>query len=225
MLKVTHEVWMTKYSILQNLPKLLKDHGLLSFDIETRSVYDQQARKQAKDYIATNPPKDETYREAMLANESSGLSCPAIIKTTHFIFGVTNTHSIIVICKDSELENMIWKLVSKYQGTLLVHNSLFDLKVMDFRGYGYPKNVIDTALLAKCLVNHVDTYKAKVGLKILVGDLYKPSWALYDEYEVDNYTDPKFIEYCAIDGAATIKLWELLQIECAKHEGNQGILL
>jgi hypothetical protein len=76
-----------------------------------------------------------------------------------------------------------------------------------------PKRYEDTALLAKCLTNHSNTWKCKVGLKDLMGEYYDPSWSLFDEYEPENLKDPKFLLYAATDGGATFKLWEIIQEE------------
>ena len=76
-----------------------------------------------------------------------------------------------------------------------------------------PVNFTDTALLVKCLVNHVDIWKAKTGLKELVGEYYDPKWSLYNDYEPENLKRKDFINYCAIDGAGTFLLYELIQEE------------
>jgi ribonuclease D len=118
------------------------------------------------------------------------------------------------------VEMIIWNWLAKYEGLIIVHNSLFDLKLMYHRVKKFPKNYEDTQLLAKTFVNHVDIWKAKVGLKELVGDHYLPAWSLFDTYEPKNLRDPKFLMYAATDGCATILLYEQLEEHINKNERN-----
>ena len=43
-----------------------------------------------------------------------------------------------------------------------------------------------------------------------MSDYYSPAWALFDEYEPEDLEDPKFLDYAAIDGAATYFLYQLI---------------
>jgi hypothetical protein len=139
------------------------------------------------------------------------LSFPSLVNVTHFIFGVSDHESVILICDNHSLELFIWNWIANYRGLLLVHNTLFDLKLMYHRVRKLPRNYEDTQLLAKCLTNNVNIWKCKVGLKDLMGDYYEPAWAMMDVYEPDDPRDIKFLVYCSIDGAATFKLWHDIQ--------------
>ena len=70
----------------------------------------------------------------------------------------------------------------------------------------FPQRYEDTQLLVKSFVNHVNVWKAKTGLKDLMGAYYHPEWALAVDYEPINLKEPKFLMYGGIDGAATFKL-------------------
>lgn len=210
-MEVDFIVYSSAYSIKVNLPKVLDKCKLLSFDTETRSVYKKNVREESIKYLKSTHEKDELYRQAMIVSSSSGLSYPSIVKTTHFIFGESKSFSHVVICDSEEKEMLVWKMILKYEGLLLIHNSLFDLKIMYQRLGEFPKNYVDTSLLVKCLINHVNIWKAKSGLKELMGSYYDPKWVLMNDYEPENLKDPEFIKYCAIDGAATFYLWELIK--------------
>jgi hypothetical protein len=144
---------------------------------------------------------------------NDGLSYPSLIKTTHFVFGTSKYHSIIFIPPTNHLEVMIWNWLRNFRGKLLIHNTLFDLKVMYHRVGDLPHDYEDTALMAKCLINNSDAWRAKVGLKEQMGHLYKSAWSLYDKYEPEDPKNPDFLEYAAIDGAATVYLYELIMEE------------
>ena len=213
-INVDFTLYTSNYGIRKNLPKLLARCNILSFDTEVRSIYNKEERAEAKEYLKDSDPTDKLYKQARVVSESSGLSYPSIVRTTHFIFGESRDKSHVVVCTTPEMEMFIWNLIVEYEGLLLVHNSLFDLKICYERTGKLPKNYKDTALMVKCLINHVNIWKAKVGLKELMGEYYPPKWSLLaGDYETINLKDEAFILYCAIDGCATWYLYELILVE------------
>lgn len=211
--EVSWTLYTSTYAIRNTLPKVLASRNLLSFDTETRSVYDKETRKEAADYLKEGNVKDWLYKQARVVAASTGLSFPSIVKTTHFVFGESKDTSHVIVCDSDEKEMLVWKLVAEYEGMLLVHNSLFDLKIMYQRVGCLPKNYIDTALMVKCMINHVNIWKAKTSLKELMGEYYNPKWSLMNDYEPESLKNENFIEYAATDGAATFYLWEIIQEE------------
>ena len=218
---VEYVLYTSNYSIKMQLPKLLKKHKMLSFDTETRSVYNKETRKEASDYLKDSSPSDDLYRQARVVAESSGLSFPSIVNTTHFIFGESRYKSHVIVCSDEKLELFIWNLVADYEGKLLVHNALFDLKIMYQRTKRMPKNYVDTSLLVKCLINHVNIWKCKTSLKELMGVYYSPKWLLMNDYEPVDLKNTKFLMYAAIDGSATYYLYELIQKQLEEEKNNE----
>ena len=160
-IKVDYEVYSTAYSIRKHLPKLLAANKVMSFDVETRSIYDAEQREDAKEYLKELPTSDPYYKQAMMVSNSSGLSFPSLVRTTHFIFGENINKSHIFICTDDSLELYIWGMVAGYTGKWLIHNSLFDLRICYQKVGKLPKNYDDTMLMVKGLINHVNIYKAK----------------------------------------------------------------
>lgn len=203
---VEFEVVSTKWHITNVLESLSKI-SVMSFDTETFGVYSKEERKAAKEYLKGKNLPVSNKRIALQISENSGLSFPSLVNVTHFVFGLSESKSVILVCSDHMLEVFIWKWISNYNGLLLIHNSLFDLKLMYNRIGKFPKRYEDTQLLAKCLTNTVDVWKSKVGLKDLMGSFYAPMWVLLDEYEPKDPKDPKFLQYVSIDGCATFKLW------------------
>jgi len=206
MIDVNFKVYSNRWHVGKILAELSK-REIMSFDTETKGVYSKADRKEAKDYLkGENLPVDQKSI-ALQVSFNSGLSFPSLVSVTHFIFGLSENESVIIVCDNPQLEMFIWKWIAEYKGLLLIHNALFDLKIMYHRIGKFPQNYEDTQLLAKCLTNHVDVWKSKVGLKDLMGSYYAPAWSLYNEYEPESNKDPKFLIYCSIDGAATFKLW------------------
>ena len=212
-IQVENIILSSTYKVRSTLTKLLRDTGMLSLDVECRTVYSKDERDEAKAYLKDATTSDPYYKQARVVSASSGLSYPSIVKTTHFIFGVSKNKVYTVICKTPEMELFIWTLIAEYKGIFLVHNSGFDLKICYERTGKMPVNVIDTQLMAKCLINHVNIWKAKVGLKELVGDYYPPSWSLFEDYEPADLKNPKFLLYCGYDGSAVWTVYELMKEE------------
>jgi hypothetical protein len=207
---VKYTLYTSTYSIKKQLPKILERCKLLAFDTETRSVYNKEKREEAKEYLKATETSDFYYKQARVVAESSGLSYPSIVNTTHFIFGESRDTSHVVVCTTPEQELFVWNLVADYDGKLLVHNSLFDLKIMFQRTGKLPKDFVDTALMVKGMINHVNIWKCKTGLKVLMGEYYPAKWSLMDDYEPLDWKNENFILYCAIDGCATYFLHTLI---------------
>ena len=205
-IKVDFDVYATRWHIKKILEEL-STVEVLSFDTETKGVYTKDERKEAVAYLKGKDLPVTSKALALQVAENSGLSFPSLVNVTHFIFGLSEEKSIVVICDNYNTEMIIWRWIAEYKGLLIVCNALFDLKLMYHRVGKFPLNYEDVQLLAKCLTNNVEVWKCRVGLKDLMGSFYDPVWVLVDEYEPDNSRDPKFLIYCSIDGAATFKLW------------------
>jgi len=107
---------------------------------------------------------------------------------------------------------MICDWVAEYKGKLLIHNTLFDLKLIYHRTGGkLPLDIEDTQLLARTLVNDADDFQCRTGLKVLAGEYYDPSWTNIETYDVVDFKNPAFLKYCAIDACAVWKVWDLIQ--------------
>lgn len=212
---VNYEVASTPYKIGQILKKL-EMYDFLSFDTETQALYSQEEIKEAKNLIKSKEFSEYPRSDQKLLKQIakvSGLSNPFLVKVTHFIFGTSEDFSYILISTDHQTEQRIWNWLTTYKGKLAIHNSLFDLKIMYNRTHQLPINYEDTQIKAKCLINDADEYKARTGLKLLMGDYYDPKWALLDDegYNSTDYKKESFLNYCAIDGAACYKLYTMLQ--------------
>ena len=210
MIRVDYDVYSTRYFIDKALNQLF-DLPVVSLDTETRGVYTAENRAEAMAMLKDPELPLDLKRLALLVSHNTGLSFPSLIKVTHFVFGFSESQSTILICEDPQLEVYIWNRIAEYNGLFLVHNTLYDLKIMYNRIKKVPKNYEDTALLAKCLINNAETWRSKVGLKELMGDFYDPAWQLMDDYEPEDLREKKFLDYTGIDGAATFKLWLQLQ--------------
>jgi hypothetical protein len=207
-IKVTYEMAASSWAIRKKLCEL-DDVELMAFDVETSGLYAQAQRKEAAKLLEADM-SPENHKLASVVANNSGLSFPSLTQTTHFIFGLAQDHSVVLVADTQHKEMQIWNWLCMFNGTLVIHNTLFDLKIMYHRIGKFPKHFEDTALMIKTLINNANNWQAKVGLKDVMGSHYPAAWALFDQYEPENLKNPKFLEYAAIDGAATYFLYQLL---------------
>lgn len=222
MIEVDYEFGATSWKCTKLL-RMLQDEPVLSFDTETAGVYSKAERKEAEKLLNTPNLKPKQRTEYSIVASNSGLSYPSLVRTTHFIFGLRNNYSVVLVTATRNEEMLVWNWLKTYRGHLIIHNTLFDLKIMFHRTKTFPLWYTDTALLAKCLINNADNFKSLIGLKELMGSYYKPEWSLFNSYEPDDLLEPKFLDYAAIDGAATVHLWEDLQEHIGEKRDTEAL--
>jgi len=216
-IKVNYEVYGSSFLISKALNRLL-DYPRLSFDTETKGIYTKAERAEAVQLLKDEGLPLEHKRLAYQVAANTGLSFPSLVNVTHFIFGLDEANSIIILSDDPKTELKVWDWVKSYPGTLAIHNALFDLKIMYHRVGALPNDYVDTSLMAKCLINHTQIWKAKTDLKTLMGRHYDPKWSAFDSYEPDDIRNKAFLDYAAIDGAALMLLWK--EVEGMFYEAN-----
>lgn len=94
---------------------------------------------------------------------------------------------------------------------LLLNISSYDFRQIYYRTGKFPPSFEDTQLLAKCILNHVETYKAKTGLKELAGHWYGDWGISADNFTLSQQFDPTVLRYAATDACATFKLYTSIQ--------------
>ena len=208
MIKVDYQVHATGWHIQKALRELAHQ-PILAFDTETSGVYAKEERAKAKAWLEKEIKFDDRRLVSLIAN-NSGLSYPSLINVTHFVFGTSRSTAVILVPENPPQEMFVWQFLRSYAGKVIVHNSLFDLKIMYHRVKELPSDFDDTALMAKAMINNADNWKAKIGLKDIMAEHYDPRWEMIDEYEPDDPLEQKFLRYASIDGAATFYLYELL---------------
>ena len=72
---------------------------MVSFDIETRSIYTETQRALAKTCLEEPDLSIEEENEYTRIKYSSGLSHPSIVQTTHIILGLDVCESVIFYCR------------------------------------------------------------------------------------------------------------------------------
>ena len=214
-IEVKFKFYTTRYGIAKALDKLA-DREIMSLDFEVQSIFSVDERTEAKELVKKYQIdlSKEDLRLSKVVARCSGLSHPSITKVTHTIFGLSENESVVLVINDRKTEQYIMDWIVNFKGKLIIHNSLFDLKLVHHRTGRFPKDYDDTQLLARCLVNHTRDWECKTGLKHLMAGYYDPKWQLIESYDIIDFKNKDFLRYCAIDGASTMKLWNDLQEAC-----------
>ena len=156
---------------------------------------------------------NETYIErkraaALLA--STPLDHPAHSLPTHLSVAWSDRDAyVFVISSDEMLELLLVYLVTT-RVKQVWHNASYDFKHIYYHTGRMPIDYEDTQIFTKSLLNHVDTVKAKSGLKEIAGHMYGDWGISSDNFTREQMYDPKVLKYAAIDSCATFWIYERL---------------
>jgi hypothetical protein len=197
------------------LEKVLEENSVISFDLETRSIFSKEERAAYTEELKhTGHLSYKEINDLMLASNSSGLSHPSIVDVTHIIIGTSKEEAVVIITRNIREVRALFKILLEADVKILIHNATFDLSIVKYNTGGKIfKDIEDTSLMAKVLLNDCNNYNSKTGLKHLMGKYYDPGWSVEVDYEVSDLANKKFIKYCTLDGCSVMYLYELLEKE------------
>ena len=196
---------------LQSMP------SLVACDFETSSIYTPEEQAKFKEELKILEKNPEANHDQIIELKkkinNSGLSHPSQVIITHFSIASSPEESKVIILATDEVEKIVMDWIVNTNSKQVWHNFSFDGKLVYHRTNKFPKDFEDSEQLAKSLINHVDVYKAKVGLKELMGWKYG-DWAISaDNFNFTQAYEPRVIEYSGVDACATYQLWLDLQEE------------
>lgn len=150
--------------------------------------------------------------------DSDGLSHPSLANITHFSLAWSEQDSMVFITDTPKMKSIIFNWLVTTDIKQIWHNASFDFQHIFYNtGGSVPKDYEDSQVLAKTILNHVNNFKSKVGLKELMGYKYG-SWAVSsDAFQLSRMYDEDVIHYAGVDACATYALWEEMQ-EFVKKE-------
>jgi len=196
-------------SKLNNLPEVF------TADFETASKFTTEEKSEMLIFLETHKETldREEIRQIRQFIESNGLSHPSLSCVTHLSVAWSSTDAFVAILPTDTHRKRILQWLANTERKQIWHNLSFDGKHIMYHTGKFPKNFEDTEVLAKTLLNHVDIYKAKSGLKHLMGYKYGEWGISKDAFKLEEMFDENLIKYAATDSAATYALWEELQNE------------
>ena len=128
-------------------------------------------------------------------------------QTTMYSFAQSED-TAFVIDSNPDTDPIVLDFLTSTQATVIMHNALYDARLVYNRTNKFIHNIEDTQLMWATILNHCDTFKSKVGLKGLAGHIYS-DWAVSkDLFGIEHKHNPELIHYSGIDAAATFFLYQ-----------------
>jgi len=198
------------YTIISTLNRL---PDLIACDFETASRWTDTEKENMKTFLEENDETTDREEKRQIRQfiESNGLSHPSLNYITHLSVAWSPTDTFIAVLPTDLHRKRVLKWLTTTDRKQIWHNLSFDAKHIMYHTNNFPKNYEDTEVLAKTVLNHVNTQEAKTGLKHLMGYKYG-EWAVStDNFNLDNMYDEDLIKYAGIDACATYALWLEIQ--------------
>lgn len=190
---------------LHNLP------DIFAADFETAIKYTPEEIQSFKDRLLE---EDVPKKEVIALNakiKATPLGHPSHCTITHLSVAASDSEAYVFILDNKAITSVVLNFLVTTDKTQIWHNLSYDMRFINYFTGKFVNNYEDTQILAKTIINHVDTFKAKTGLKDLAGRWYG-GWGIDSTlFDLSSMYDPKMLLYAATDACATYKLWDHLQ--------------
>ena len=142
---------------------------------------------------------------------ATALDHPSHCQITHCSIAYSDNEAYVFIFDNPKITSRVLNYLTHSNQKMILHNASYDFKHLQFHTGQMPLNYEDSAILAKCILNHCDKTKATVGLKELAGKWYG-EWAISpDNFDLSQMHDLKVLLYAATDSCATFKLYHSMR--------------
>jgi DNA polymerase I-like protein with 3'-5' exonuclease and polymerase domains len=183
---------------------------LFSADFETAIKYTDETVKKAKELMLDETLSRRERVAYQAVAKATALGHPSHCTITHCSIAVSNKDAYVFIIDSQGMADVVLDFLIKTEKTQVWHNYGYDGKFIRYFTYTDAKNVEDTQIFAKTLLNHVDVFKANTGLKELMGSYYGDWGISASNFTVAQQHEEHVIKYSAVDACATFYLWEYL---------------
>lgn len=194
--------------------KWLKEVGnkkLIACDFEAAIKYSPQQLQVLKGIVESSRHSFLEKKAAESVLQATALDHPAHIKITHFSVAWSDSDSYVIIMDSEEVTKAVLDFIITTDVKQVWHGASYDFRLVYYATGMFPKNYEDSQIFAKTIFNHVETYKARVGLKELAGNAYG-AWGVTEDnfFTLENMYDPRMLKYAGIDSCATFWVWDRL---------------
>ena len=189
----------------------LESHPIISCDFETAIRYTPTDLAHFQSIIDSPDSSHLAKRQAQSCLRATALDHPSHTTITHLSVAWSESDAYVFIINSTKLLNRILTWLTTTTVKQVWHNFSYDGKLIHHFTGKFPHDVEDTQLLAKCILNHVETYKARTGLKELAGHKFGDWGISADNFTLNQQFDPNVLRYAATDACATYWLWTSIQ--------------
>jgi hypothetical protein len=210
---VTYDVARTAFKAKQFLDQV-RTSPIFAADFEVAIKYTSDEIEEWKRLLqkAELTKLERVSLESRLA--ATALDHPSHCTITHCSIATSDSHAYVFILDNPSITNYVLNFLVTTLQQQVWHNASYDFRHLYYYIGKFPINYEDSQILAKCLINHVEIYKARTGLKELAGTWYGAWGISADCFTLAQIYEPHVLHYAAIDACATYKLWNFLQDEC-----------
>ena len=189
----------------------LDTHPLISCDFEVAIRYTQADLDSFQSIIDSPTSTHLERRSAQAKLRATALDHPSHTTITHLSAAWSESDAYVFIIDSPKLLRRILTWLTTTTTRQIWHNASYDFRQIHYRTGKFPLNYEDSQLLAKCILNHVETFKAKSGLKDLAAHWFG-DWGLSaDNFSLAQMYEPHVLRYAATDACATFKLFSSMQ--------------
>lgn len=188
--------------------KQLGQYDIIACDFEAAVKYTQEDIEFLKRVAIDDKTKYLHRKIAESALAASALGHPAHSALTHFSVAWSDRDAYVFILDSFDITKLVLQFLVTTEVKQVWHNACFDFRFLLFHTGKMPKNYEDTQIFAKTLFNHVETHKAKTGLKELAGPMYGAWGVTEDLFSLSEMYNEKLIYYAAVDAAATFWVYQ-----------------
>lgn len=189
----------------------LESHPILALDFESAVRYTPTDLAHFQSIIDSPDTSHLAKRQAQACLRATALDHPSHVAITHLSVAWSESDAYVFIINSTKLLNRILTWLTTTTVKQVWHNFSYDGKLIHHFTGKFPHDVEDTQLLAKCILNHVETYKARTGLKELASQWYSDWGISADNFTISQQFEPLVLRYAATDACATFKLWTSIQ--------------
>jgi len=182
-----------------------------AFDTETASILSSEEQSQLSDELSDAAIPDDSPLEAKAQHLAlvqplrSKLASSALVmnknQTTMYSFADSES-SAFVISSNPATDKVVLDFLTSTNSTVVMHNALFDMRLVYNRTGKFITNFEDTQLMYATIRNNTNSFLSKVGLKELAKHIYR-DWAVSkDLFGIENKFNPELIHYSGVDACA-----------------------
>lgn len=187
--------------------------SVIACDFEVASCYTDDQKADFQLELDALEDQNSLYSHTLRQKiASDGLSHPSLSVITHISIAWSETDALVIITDTPRLRARIFEFLVTTPSTQIWHNLGFDAKLITYNTGGrFPQNFEDSQILAKTILNHVDNFKSKTGLKELMGYKYSAWGVAPDYFNLSQMYNEDLLLYAATDACATMALWNEIQ--------------
>lgn len=209
---VTYEATDCPIHARNFLGKLSKE-PVVGCDFEVAVRYSSEELAHYQHILDTSTDKFARV-DAQSRLNATALDHPSHCQLTHFTIAASEDTGYCIIMSNPEVTQLVLDYLTTTKQTQVWHNASYDFRHIYYHTNKFPLIYEDTQILAKTLLNHVNTWKANVRLKHLAGDWYGDWGISADNFTIEQMYEPHVLKYATTDACATYKLWYFMQDQC-----------